>query len=393
MTNNQQIDIKGDSLRSLFETVRENLTPESKTIYNNLTDIFEDWLEEKVLSNELIVIQIRGEVRTNKSTSAFVIAQKINSFIAKIGRNPKATTDFHKRIFSDQIEFLRFINQEERDLVIGIDEFSALGKTGANSTTEEALFAYYSDVFAGRRIHRVCCSTDTIIDKNTTILLETGMGMDDKLGITRLKLIYRDIVTKQQLVLGHIDVDASETIKNWISRGVREIVETKGIKSEEDRLKIKPYLEKDSYVKYQVKKYKKMMLLKEGSRDIRDLEFSTIIIEVIKRLSTFSKFNRVDKEMVNLVTDEVIRKNERIYSFVAKNEIAQKASAILSLNTKIQQMNSNKEKMRIKLNEENYNAYMKGLMQLEDMLKERMEEQYKLVKVLEKYLNVDEASI
>ena len=211
----------------------------------------------------------------------------------KIREEEKLTTDATKYmwrwIFSDQTEFLRFINGDERNVGLTIDEFNILAKTGINSTTEEALLDYYSSVFAGQYLHRVCNSTDTLTDKNTTVILET-IGKDEEKKVTRCKLIYRDIITKKEMTLGYIDIDTSHIVKNWIESGVREIVETRGIQNQKDREKVDHWKRKDFYIRYQIRKYRRMELLKkEGIRDIRELEFADIILDSILELQDYSK--------------------------------------------------------------------------------------------------------
>lgn len=328
-------NIEQDTLKYLFTKAKESLLRESEAIKNDLTHVFKEWIKEKIDSGELIVIQIRGEVRTGKSTVGIAIDWDINKYLAKCGLNDLAESYMWKWIFSDQTEFLRFINGEERNVGLCIDEFSSLAKTGVNSTTEEALLDHYSDIFAGQYLHRVNMGTDIIIDKNTTVILDT-IGKDEENGITRCKLWYRDVITKKCLVLGHVDVDTSDLIDNWINKGIRKIVETQGIKTYEDKLLVEEWKKKDFYVKYQVKKYKRMELLKkEGVRDIRELEFADIIIDCLNELEELSKIKVVKRELIMVIVDEVIRKHKRIYSIIAKQEIATKVSAILAMNTEI----------------------------------------------------------
>jgi len=107
----------------------------------------------------------------------------------------------------------------------------------------------------------------------------------------------------------------------------------------EDERKIEKWKNKDFYVKYQVKKYRRMELLKkEGVRDIRELEFADIILDCLNELEDFSKVKIVRRELIAVIVDEVIRRHKRIYSMIAKMEIATKVSAILAINTEINAM-------------------------------------------------------
>ena len=122
----QHFEMEVDSLRYLFGKARESLMPESEAVKNNLTAEYNDWKKEKIDARELIVIAIRGEVRTGKSTVEIHEVWDINKYMQKTGLNPNAEQYMWKWIFSDQTEFLRFINGEERNVALGIDEFNRL---------------------------------------------------------------------------------------------------------------------------------------------------------------------------------------------------------------------------------------------------------------------------
>lgn len=242
----QDTDIRTDELKYLFIKARTTLLTEADALKNDLTDIYYDWKRDKIDSREIIIIGIRGEVRTGKSTVEIAEVYDINEYISEIGLNPEAKKKVWRWIFGDQVEFLRFINGDERNICLGIDEFSTLARTGVNSTTEEALMNHYSDIFAGQYLHRVCAGTDGLTDKNTTVILDV-IGKDEEKRITRCKLIYRDIITKQQITLGYVDIKTGHIVKNWIDGGIRDIVEKREAQTMEEIRKIEEYKKKDFY--------------------------------------------------------------------------------------------------------------------------------------------------
>lgn len=323
---------------------------------------------------------------TGKSTVVIKIAWEINKYIHKIGLNNNVHQDMWKHIFSDQTEFLRFINGNERNCCIVIDEFNSMAKTGLNATTEEALFDYYSDVFAGQYIHRVTASPDIITDKNANIILDV-IGKDEKQEIVRCKLIYRDVVTKQRLTIGFVDVFVGDLIKNW-QGAIRDIIEQRGVKTLDEQKRVDLWREKDFYVRYQVKKYNRMKLIKdEGVRDIRELEFADIILGTLAELEDYAKVERVDAELVNITADEVRRKHKRIYSILALNEIGQKSKAILGLYYKINKLN---KKMSAKntLPQEAL-VIQKTIEQAKMLVKNRVDEQKHLSALYRKYMRIE----
>lgn len=383
----KELKVEIDQLKFAFTKAREAMMPESEAINEDLTKTFWATLKDKIDHRELLNIAVRGEVRTGKSTVVLKIMWEINKYIAKCGLNKSASDNLSKYIFSDQTEFLRFIDGNERNIAIAIDEFNSMAKTGLNATTEEALFDYYSDVFAGQYIHRVTASPDIITDKNANIILDT-IGKDEEGGHVRCKLIYRDVVTKQSLTIGRVDIYVGDLIYNWEKAKIRDIIEKNGVKNIEDQKKVDEYREKDFYVRYQVKKYKRMDLLKkEGVRDIRELEFSDIILGVLQELEETAKIEKIDSELVNVVADEVRRKHKRIYSILVLNDIGMKSRAILNIYNRINRLH--KKSYGEKITPAEKIVYEKTINDLEEILKKRIEEQKHLSKLYRQYMGIN----
>ena len=73
--------------------------------------------------------------------------------------------------------------------IILTDEQNELEKGGENATTEQQLRSVFSDVQAGRYIHRISVSPDEIIDGNSDIWVET-IGIDEEKMITHCRVYY-----------------------------------------------------------------------------------------------------------------------------------------------------------------------------------------------------------
>lgn len=382
----ERIDARTDILRFIFLKTRERMVSESEALQNNLTETFFEWMRDKIDSRELIVFAVLGEVRTGKSTVVIKIVWEINKYIQHIGLNSDPLKNMTKYIFSDQTEFLRFINGNERNAGLVIDEFNDMARTGLNATTEEALLDYYSNIFAGQYLHRGAASPDVVTDKNTTVILEV-YGKDEANRTIRCKLKYRDVISKQQMTIGFVDIFVGDLIKGWIDSGVRDIIEKHGVRNLEDQKKVDKLRETDFYVRYQIKKYRRMDLLKKhGVRDIRDLEYSVIVLQVLEELEDYAKISRIDKELIDTVTDEVCKTNKRIYSILTVNEISQRSKAILNLYHKINDMQKKKNKCK---DPNELLVFSKTIEQTIQLLEKRVSEQKKYAALYRDYMKIE----
>lgn len=381
-----EADPKQDILRYIYRKSKEKAMTESEALQRNLTEIFWAWARDKIKAREFVCVGLLGEVRGSKSTCNLKIMYELNKHMEKIGLNPGAMKKIHKYIFSDQTEFLRFINEDERNAALTIDEFNRMAETGLNATTEDALFDHYSDVFAGQYLHRIISNPNRIVDKNTTVILEYE-GKDEEQRMSRWRLKYRDIITQHHMTIGYVDIYVGDIISNWIDKGIRDIVEKRGIKTIEEQRYVDEWSKKDFYIAYQVKKYKRMELTKKhGVRDIRDLEFSVIILQVMQELEDLAKIKRMNKELIDTVTDEVVKQNKRIYSILTLNEISNRAKAILNL---YHEINDLEKRMNRNKNPAEVLVYKKTIAQTTQLLENRLREQRKYSQVYKEYMNIE----
>lgn len=341
--------VKVDKLKLLYMDVRDKLVREGELLANNITNIFWDNLYKKVKYKELINIAVIGEVATGKSTVGMEIMRRVNGYVTE--GDKKREIDHYSMIFSDQTEFIRFIHKDVRNVCVLIDEFNRMAETGLNATTETHLFDFYSDVFAQKNVHRVNCAPSTIADNNTTIILEViGTNRDEK--NTKCKLKYREVTEGQPVMLGIVDIDVSKV------------------------------LEEDYYRRYRLKKFKRMELLdSHGVRDIRELEFSGLVLQTFSELRDIAEIQKVSHELVLSTVTSVVRNNKRIYSILTHNEIATRVKSILGLYTELR-------KLEKKLGENTDEKLRRAKDTIHKQLKGRIAEENKLQAVYEKYMNI-----
>lgn len=384
----KKMQVEADEMRQIFMDVSERMVKRSDLIENDLTSIFWQARFARYDRGRRNDIAILGETRSGKSTVGMKIMIEDNKYLKSIGLNSKAVDKVPELMFSDQTEFLRFINTEERNLSLCIDEFNIMAKTGYNATTEEALFEHYTDVFAGQYLHRISITTDRVFDKSANIILVV-MGTNIEKKMTKLEVIYRDLVTKERHTLGHIWINIGDVTKVWDEEGIKDIVQDKGIKTLEEQKKIDEWAKKDNYVKYQVKKYKRMQLLKErGVKDVRDLEFSPLILECIRRLNKEASIQKVSIDMINLTLEEIRQDMGRVYSAFFMTEASSRTRAILYLITSIHEIYAKIKKGVGKMDVEKETGFREVLSMRKDMLKKKIERQEDLAEVYKDFLRI-----
>lgn len=258
------------------------LVPDSEIMKNDLTDSFYLVIQSMLDNSELVNIAIIGYGASGKSTVECDIIWKGNKMLGN--------TMSVSYIDSDQSDFQRTIsNPEIKNQFRGIDEWNEMTQTGYGATTENALFSYFTEVQTQRWIHRVGCSPQRVIDKNAIIILEV-YARDTKKKVTRCKLyynIYKNAIMHTQLI-GTVDFDVTAVLEqSWY----------------------KEYMKK--------KRHKWNLLLKDGVRDIRDIEDSEIILSVYSRMLNLAKHTNITRDMVGVFMDmqkSIMKKQTSIIS-------------------------------------------------------------------------------
>jgi hypothetical protein len=345
-------DIRIDVFKAAYYDQKDTLEPEKDTMRYDFTNKFWNGLKDKLDHNELINIQIRGEVATSKSTAAMKIMETINKYLKATGKQPKTTSNYDC-ICGDQIEFNRFINKGLTHTATVIDEYSEVAKTGLNATVEQAIFKHYSDIFAQKYLHRIACSPTTILDENAIIILEI-IGKDTKQKITRAKLQYRHLTENNMITIGKIDINVNTTLKA------------------------------DYYRRYRKKKFARMTLLeKHGIRDIRELEIAELVLDSYTTLAQMTKFKKPTGPTILATIEAVKRKHKRIYSLLMTQEIASRTAALLTFLSELYTIQRKQPKTPT---ERNYQK--QAIKELTTALNTMLKEEQKLTRIYSEYRNI-----
>ena len=206
------------------------------------------------------------------------------------------------QVVADQNEFLGLIKEELWSCFIGVDEYNRLADTGLNSSIDTILNATYSDIFAQQNVNRVSCSPSTISDINTWLVLEI-YGKNKKEGITTCKLIYRDIVSNTKQIIGRVDFDVKETLKE------------------------------EGYKKYRERKFKRMELLqRRGIRKFSEMIISEIVLKVYEDLEKIVFEDRkVDPDVVLSSVKQMMKELKFFGSMLTETEVSSEVRNLLGL--------------------------------------------------------------
>lgn len=350
-TNNNKALVS--PIRYIYLLTLDQNIPQEEILKTDLTNEFYQELQNRIKRNNLITISIRGEPTSGKSTVALAIKHDINKIIIKNKKNTKI--DEYETICSDQIEFNRFVMKNHNNVCVTIDEWNELGNTGENSSIEQGVFTFYTEVCAQRYIHRVMCTPRCYsqYDKTANILLDV-IGRDTKQQTTMCRIYYHDGTLGVNFPLGVVHINVKDTIKStW-------------------------------YKKYREKKFKRIELLdKYGKRDIRELEFSMIVLQAYDQLKPLIDPNtKFPPEIITTTVRHILSQNKVFYSIIGKYSLHEPIRALLNSEHLIKKIEKKLQKPR-PTNE--HTALTKQLEYSKQMHKELVQNEKNNVKILEEY--------
>ena len=138
----------------------------------DMTQEFMKEIEEEVIHDELVDINVNGKVRMGKSTFAIDLGRWIYGLLIKHKKRMGGKYGI-KNVARDQQEYSRIMRDKDTKFtVIVTDEINELEETGENVTVEKALSNVFSNIQAGRYVHRVSCSPKDVTDPNADVFLE-----------------------------------------------------------------------------------------------------------------------------------------------------------------------------------------------------------------------------
>jgi hypothetical protein len=284
---------KTNTLYHYANEYRKNLTDESDIELIDMTAVLEAEEEEMIKNGEIILENINAKMRLGKSTMAMARAVRIFGLLQKYKKQPKSAKFNMANIARDDQEFSKMMRKPDLcNTVIVTDESNELEGTGENVTVEQALKKVFSDVQAGRYVHRISCSPKETIDPNTDIMLSV-VAIDKATAMTRSKLYYRFYEGGQEYtqLLGFVDTYVGDIIKNW--NLVKETFVNPD-KTDKEKALIVKLRKIDWYVEYMIKKYEKMELITtEGIFKPRMLDYAEIILQVADKLKPLCRLSSV----------------------------------------------------------------------------------------------------
>lgn len=208
------LKFKINSFYNLANQYRQKITEEQELEKIDMTQHFWKEVEYMIQHNELVNINVNGRVRMGKSTEAIAIGMQMFDLLKKHGFRKKDDVFTMKNVARDQQEYSKKMrNPETAFTVIVTDESNNLEGTGENVTVENALSQDFSDVQAGRYVHRVSCSPKNVIDGNADILLEI-IGADRRSMISHNRLYYRYTYggIEYRQLLGYVNIYVGDSI-------------------------------------------------------------------------------------------------------------------------------------------------------------------------------------
>lgn len=288
---------------------RQHLIEEDKLQATDWTPLYRKEQEQIIKKGELWNQTINGRVRTGKSTVGMMegkhIAQHINTH-HRTQKNQKITFGMENIARDDQEYSEKMKNPKLFQTVIVTDESNELEHGGENVTIEKQLQSVWSNIHAGRYVHKIWCCPNDVVDDNSDIILEV-VAIDPNTKTTHCNLYYRLLRGGQKetpQLLGHVNINVAPLIKNW-EKHVKKIF-LKPTKNTKDQKKISYWQKKDFYVNYMVKKYEKMELLTQhGVFRPRLMKLSTLLLNVINETKTLTKRKRgINYEFIEVQIDK-----------------------------------------------------------------------------------------
>lgn len=322
-------NFKTNNLYLIAKDIQDKETDREEIEKTDLTEIFWHEIESMVKNKEIILINITGKPRTGKSTTAISIGIDIHKLMRKHQRTNEKKFSLKNIARDNQEASVKTRDEKFEKTVLVIDEENALEKGGENVTVEEREKEYKSNVMAGRYIHQIQCVPKGVIDQNADILLSV-ISLDRTNYQTYCLLSYRFYENDQEhtITIGNIKIDTYHVIKNWINN----VEETyyKPEKTKKDKEKIKEWEEKDFYIKYVVRKYKKMELLtKHHVRRPRMLPLAGITLKIIEILKRTTKRKPINKDRIRNFVKYNMKKENIPMSLVGEEVITREIAGIL----------------------------------------------------------------
>lgn len=363
MRKDEKIDVYVNHLRALYLELRSGgIANKEDILKNDITPIMWAGFLKSIEQGELINWSIRGKTGSSKSTIGCKLKYKATIHMIQkkmvTVKQQELQNYIYESICSDQTEFIRYaMKRTTREPTIAlIDEFSTMGETGFNATTEQAMYKEHSDLFAQEKLHKISCSPTYINDRNADIILDV-VGTNKEKKITRVIVNYRDTTEWIIFPLGYADIYVGDII------------------------------EMEFYRRYRIKKFKRLDLLKKhGIKNVKELEFSIITKEVYDVMKDTAYIKKQTQDVILGVVEAIRRKLKMQYSILTLNFVIMKVKGMLDLVSEIAALKRTLEKK--KKTEETEKIIKQGIEKYGILLNMMIEEEINKIKIEKEYREI-----
>lgn len=265
---------------------------------NDITEDFVADLNYMVEKRMPINIGINGFVGSSKSTLALSITDYLNQL-----QNNTMGLEY---IAPDQSDFMEMVmHGTKENCTIAIDEYNVLLNTGYDATTFNALYKWYSDICAQKNTNRVSCAPSTIYDENCFI---------------KLQITGKDTATKKTQALVNwrttTDTSTTETPLGIVELSVKSTIDEKNT----------------WHTKYRTLKFKRMdLLLKQGIRNMRELQFAEIIKATYDELKPICENVKITRGMIEGTMARIGREKKQFHSILTEMMLGDRIKGTIEL--------------------------------------------------------------
>lgn len=298
----------------------------------DMTETFWDEMTKMIQNKEIIINQINAKVRMSKSTTGIHLAQELYHILIKELKLSHMPSFGIHNIARDEEEYAQLMkNPEVQYTFIVTDEINELGKTGINSTVEEAMLRDFSNIHASRYVHRINCSPKGIADPNTDVFLEI-IGVDRENMITHTHLYYKMFKGGQEYMqlLGYVNFNLKPLINTWITKVAPHFMKPQ--RTEEDEKIIQKYRKKDFYTEYMIRKHEKQELLtKERIMRPKVLRYAKVLYEGTEALKPLAKLNIITEGTIMAQVRTKCEEHKIETSIIGEKFMAEEIKSMLIL--------------------------------------------------------------
>lgn len=335
--------------------VLDKAIPTADVRNRDLTNTFFAELDNYIKLGYTISININGMTRGGKTSAGWVISNYIHHCMIKHKRIPKHIPFTLYNIRRDQEDFAYVVKDPLlKECVFLIDEWSSLEEAGENATAQSAWIKEFTNIHAGRHIHRVSCSPDALCDPTADIILElVPGGQDRETQTTQFLLYYRYIKGGgfETTLIGHVIIDVSRLIRNWVPL---ENIYYKKEQNPAEKQSIKSAAAHDLYVQYIIRKHERMALLTEHHiQRPRELHYAAPILKTFLKLRSINTIMKVTEDMVLMQLEAVVHDLGKVdLSILGRGFMTRRICALLGfdkslwiMHKKIEAYNQETEKL------------------------------------------------